>query len=68
MMKMFGLNGLLGLLIAVVLVLVLAFLLGKKGVETQAGESTNYYSIDKNAIKMKSVENASSYKLEKEQK
>ncbi len=67
-MKMFGLNGLLGLLIAVILVVGLAFLLGKKGIQAQVEESTNYYSIDKNSIKMKSVENANSYKLEKEQK
>lgn len=67
-MKMFGLNGLLGLLIAVILVLGLAFLLGKKSVEVQQQEATNAYTLNAGGIQMKSVDNATHYKLEKDQK
>ena len=67
-MKMFGLNGLFGLLIAVVLVVALAIILGFYGVKAQQQEATHFYTLDKNAIKMIDTNNASYYKLEKEQR
>ena len=66
MSKLFGINGLGGLLIAVVLILSLVAILGYKGVLVQQAESTNFYQLDKNAIEMNSPQNAQHYKLIKE--
>lgn len=66
MSKLFGINGLGGLLIAVVLILSLVTILGYKGVLVQQAESTNFYQLDKNAIEMNSSQNAQHYKLIKE--
>lgn len=66
MSKLFGINGLGGLLIAVVLILSLVAILGYKGVLVQQAESTNFYQLDKNAIEMNSSQNAQHYKLIKE--
>lgn len=63
-MKMLGLNGLFGLLVAVVLIVGLAIILGITGVRIQQSQSTNYYSLDKNSLQMKSTTNAKSYKLQ----
>lgn len=66
MNKLFGLNGLLGFLIAVVLVVGLAIGLGYVSVLVQQKESTNYYNIDRSAIEMKDTQNTQYYKLIKE--
>lgn len=66
MSKLFGINGLGGLLIAVVLILSLVAILGYKGILVQQAESTNFYQLDKNAIEMNSSQNAQHYKLIKE--
>lgn len=66
MNKLFGLNGLLGFLIAVVLVVGLAIGLGYVSVLVQQKESTNYYNIDRSAIEMKDTQNTQHYKLIKE--
>lgn len=66
MSKLFGINGLGGLLIAVVLILSLVAILGYKGVLVQQAESMNFYQLDKNAIEMNSSQNAQHYKLIKE--
>lgn len=66
MSKLFGINGLGGLLVAVVLILSLVAILGYKGVLVQQAESTNFYQLDKNAIEMNSSQNAQHYKLIKE--
>ncbi len=65
-MKMLGLNGLFGLLIAVVLVIAVVVILGIAGVKTQQKEARSYYTLDKNAIQMKSVDNALHYQLQKD--
>ncbi len=44
---MFGVNGLLGLLVAVVLLLTVVFIFGVNAVSTQKREATNYYKIEK---------------------
>ncbi|RDU74570.1 DUF4006 domain-containing protein [Helicobacter anseris] len=66
MNKLFGLNGLFGFLIAVVLVVGLAISLGYVSVLVQQKESTNHYSIDRSAVEMKDTKNTQYYKLIKE--
>ncbi|MCE3037374.1 DUF4006 family protein [Helicobacter sp. faydin-H20] len=63
MNKLFGINGILGLLIAVVLLLVVVFLLGYQGIMIQKEQASNYYTIDRSAVEMKSVDNIQYYKL-----
>ncbi|MCE3038812.1 DUF4006 family protein [Helicobacter anatolicus] len=63
MNKLFGINGILGLLIAVVLLLVVVFLLGYQGIMIQKEQASNYYTIDRSAVEMKSIDNIQHYKL-----
>lgn len=63
MNKLFGINGILGLLIAVVLLLVVVFLLGYQGIVIQKEQASNYYTIDRSAVEMKSIDNIQHYKL-----
>ncbi|WP_104697102.1 MULTISPECIES: DUF4006 family protein [unclassified Helicobacter] len=66
MNRLFGLNGLLGLLIAVALVIGIVIVLGYIGVNIQQREANNYYSLDIGAIEMKDAKNSQHYKLTKE--
>ena len=66
MSKLFGINGLGGLLIAVILILAVVVILGYKSVLVQRAESTNFYQLDRNDIQMDSPKNAQYYKLIKE--
>lgn len=62
---LFGINGLLGYVVAVLLVVALAAGLGYAAVSAQKSQATNYYKIDNQAgIKMKSKENVSHYTIE----
>lgn len=62
---LFGINGLLGYIVAVLLVVGLAAGLGYMAVNTQKSQATNYYKIDnQTGIKMKSKENVSHYTIE----
>ncbi|MCE3039691.1 DUF4006 family protein [Helicobacter anatolicus] len=63
MNKLFGINGILGLLIAVVLLLIVVFLLGYQGIMIQKEQASNYYTIDRSAVEMKSIDNIQHYKL-----
>lgn len=55
---LFGINGLLGYLVAVLLVVGLAIGFGFLAVSVQGDNATNYYEInDKNSIKAVSAEN-----------
>lgn len=55
---LFGLNGLLGYAIAVVLLLTIVFIFGSNAVATQAKHAENYYKIEKpEQIKMISQDN-----------
>ncbi len=60
------LNGMTGYVLSVALVVALAVILGYQGLIIQQQQSRNTYSIDKNAIEMKSRENIQYYKLIKE--
>lgn len=56
---LFGINGLGGYIVAVVLLLAIVFGLGYAAVMTQKTEANNPYVIENpNSIQMKSVENA----------
>lgn len=66
MNKLFGLNGITGLLLAVVLLLVIVFALGYKSILVQQDQATNFYTIDRNAVQMNSADNAQHYKTVKE--
>ncbi len=56
---LFGVNGLLGYVVAVVLLLAIVFILGMNAVGIQAGNAQNYYKLDKpETIKMISENNA----------
>ncbi|MCI7047802.1 DUF4006 family protein [Helicobacter sp.] len=56
---LFGINGLGGYIVAVVLLLAIVFGLGYAAVITQKAEANNPYVIENpNSIQMKSVENA----------
>lgn len=44
---LFGLNGITGYLIAVVLLLTIVFIFGSNGVAIQKREAMNYYTIEK---------------------
>lgn len=59
----FGINGLLGLLIAVILLLSIAVFLGYLAVNIQKNEATNYYSIDDANVKMIDTLNKDNYRL-----
>lgn len=59
----FSLNGLLGLIIAVVLLLSVVVIFGICAVNVQKREATNYYSIDASKIEMINSANAQHYKL-----
>ncbi|PAF54524.1 hypothetical protein BKH42_01040 [Helicobacter sp. 13S00482-2] len=62
---LFGINGLLGYIVAVLLVVGLAVGFGFAAVSIQKSQATNYYKIDNQAnIKMKSKDNAYHYKAE----
>lgn len=43
---LFGLNGLVGYIIAVVLLLTVVFILGSNGVAIQKANATNYYTVE----------------------
>lgn len=59
---LFGVNGLLGYVVAVVLLLAIVFGLGYAAVSTQASVATNYYTLDAQSLKMNSSANAALYK------
>lgn len=63
--KMFGLNGIAGLLIAVVLLLSIVGFLGTQAVFAQQSTADKPYSIDTSKLKMFSTENGQ-YKTIKE--
>lgn len=66
MNKIFGLNGLLGFFIAVILVVGSAVVLGYIGIVVQQREADNHYRLDTGAIEMKNIKNSQYYKLVKE--
>lgn len=59
----FGLNGLLGFFISIVILLLIVAVLGCMAVSIQKKEATNYYSIDEANVKMIDVSNKNNYKL-----
>ncbi|MCH5322415.1 MAG: DUF4006 family protein [Helicobacter sp.] len=60
---LFGLNGLGGFIIAVVLLLAIVFGLGYSAVITQSAEANNPYAIENpNTLQMRSAGNAQHYK------
>ncbi|PAF44831.1 DUF4006 family protein [Helicobacter sp. 11S02596-1] len=64
---LFGINGLLGYLVAVLLVVGAAGVFGFAAIHIQKSQATNYYKIDnQDAIKMKSVGNEDHYQLVQE--
>ena len=58
---LFGINGLTGFFVAVVLLLSVVGVLGTCAVLVQKSEATNYYNLDGSALKMKSVDNSKHY-------
>lgn len=64
---MFGINGLFGYLVAVVIVLVAAFCFGYAAIKVEKSQATNYYKIqNQNSVKMKSTSNDKHYELVKD--
>lgn len=61
-MKYFGLNGLSGFFLAVVLLLAIVAVLGFIAVGVQKAEATNYYTIDTQKAVMIDSANAEHYK------
>ena len=61
--RYFGLNGLSGLLISVLILLLIVGFLTYAAIVVQKREATNYYSIDSTNIKMIDVSNKDSYHL-----
>ncbi len=60
---LFGVNGLLGYLVAVVLLLSIVFVLGMTAVGIQKSEATNYYKIENPfELKMNSTSNVNHVK------
>ena len=60
---LFGVNGLLGYIVAVVLLLSIVFCLGYAAVVTQSAQANNPYVIkNANALQMRSADNAQHYK------
>lgn len=59
----FGLNGLLGFFISIVILLSIVAVLGSMAISIQKKEATNYYSIDEANVKMIDVSNKNNYKL-----
>lgn len=60
---LFGVNGLLGYIVAVVLLLGIVFCLGYAAVVTQSTQANNPYVIENaNTLQMKSADNAQHYK------
>ena len=59
----FSLNGLVGFIIAVVLLLAIVVILGVCAVNIQKREATNYYNLDATNIEMVNSSNAQHYKL-----
>ncbi len=60
---LFGVNGLFGFLVAVVLLLAIVFGLGYAAVITQKAEANNPYAIENaSALQMKSKDNANYFK------
>ncbi|PAF42941.1 DUF4006 family protein [Helicobacter sp. 11S03491-1] len=61
---LFGINGLLGYIVAVVLVVGAAVCFGAAAIYIQKSQATHYYKIqDQSAIKMKSLDNVKHYEL-----
>lgn len=55
---LFGINGLLGYVVAVVLLLSIVFIFGSNAVATQKSQATNYYKIENPfGVKMISEDN-----------
>ncbi|PAF49556.1 hypothetical protein BKH41_02515 [Helicobacter sp. 12S02232-10] len=64
---LFGINGLLGYLIAVLLVVGAAILFSIAAINIQKTQAVSYYKIDnQDAIKMKSIGNEKHYELMQE--
>lgn len=63
MNRMFGLNGIVGLLLLVVVLLSVVAGLGIQAWKTQKIQATNAYAIQEKSIKTSSPENAQYYKL-----
>lgn len=60
---LFGVNGLLGFIVAVVLLLSVVFCLGYTAVVTQSAQANNHYTIENaNTLQMRSADNAQHYK------
>lgn len=65
MNKLFGLNGIVGLLLLVVVLLSVVTGLGIQAWKTQKAQATNAYIIDAKEIKANSSQNAQYYQLVK---
>ncbi|WP_027327188.1 DUF4006 family protein [Helicobacter pametensis] len=65
MNKLFGLNGILGLLILVAVLLSVVFGLGMQAWKTQKIQATNAYSLDHQSIQAIDSKNSQYYKLAK---
>lgn len=63
--KIFGLNGILGLLLLVVVLLGVVFGLGVQAWKTQKNESTQGYTLDYQAIQPNDSQNQNFYKIQK---
>lgn len=59
--KYFHLNGLLGFLISIIVLLLIVVLFGFKAVNIQKREATNYYRIDSTNVKMIDAKNRNNY-------
>jgi len=67
--KMYGLNGLLGYIIIIVVLLSILFILGYNALKIQQRESTNYYKINQelDGLSTKDTQNHKNYILIKEE-
>ncbi|PAF52308.1 DUF4006 family protein [Helicobacter sp. 13S00477-4] len=61
---LFGINGLLGYIVAVVLILAIVFCFGAIAIKIQKNQATNYYKIENQSIiQMKNTGNEKHYEL-----
>ena len=62
---LFGINGLSGYFLSVVLLLVIVFILGYLAITTQKNQINNPYVIENpNTLETKSIDNAKHYKIQ----
>ncbi|MCE3047061.1 DUF4006 family protein [Helicobacter kayseriensis] len=64
---MFGLNGILGLLLLVLVLLGVVFGLGSQALKTQRSQATQFYTLDFQAIQPKNPDNKQFYQLQKKE-